>query len=75
MANFETILVHQDISVLRIIVVALKAHGFHPLEDDISGLPGMPGINSPKGTGIRVPFEEAADARLLAEALLEEMVR
>ncbi len=75
MANFKTILTHRDISVLRIIVVALQAHGFHPLEDDISGLPGMPGIISPQGTGIRVPSEEAEDAKMLAEALLEEMVR
>ncbi len=75
MANFETILNHRDISVLRIIVVALKAHGFHPFEDEVSGLPGMPGIISPEGTGIRVPSEEAEDAKMLAEALLEEMVR
>jgi len=75
MANFETILTLQDISVLRIIVIALKAHGFHPQQDDIDGLPGMPGIVSPEGTGIRVPSEEAVDAKMLAAALLEEMVR
>ena len=75
MANFETILIHRDTSILRIIVVALKAHGFHPLEDGISGLPGMPGVVPPRGLGVQVPTEEAEDAKLLAEALLEEMIR
>lgn len=75
MANFETILTHRNASVLRVITVALKAHGFHPLDEEISGLPGMPGVVPPGGMGIQVPSEEAGDARLLAEALLEEMVR
>ncbi len=75
MANFETILTHRNANILRVIVVALKAHGFHPLEEGISGLPGMPGVIPPKGVGIQVPHEEAEDAKLLAEALLEEMVR
>ncbi len=75
MANFETILTHRDVSVLRIIVVALKAHGFHPQEDDVSWLPGITGMISPDGASIKVPSGEAPDAKLLAEALLEEMVR
>ena len=73
MANFETIVNHRDASVLRVIVVALEAHGFHPLEDGLDGLPGMPGIVSPGGAGIRVPGVEAEDARMLAEALLKQM--
>ncbi len=73
MANFETILKHRDPGILRILVVALKAHGFHPREGGIEGLPGLPGVVGPGGAGIQVPAEEAGDARLLAEALLEEM--
>lgn len=75
MANFETILTHRDANILRIIVVALKAHGFHPLDEGISGLPGMPGVAPPKGMGVQVPTDEAADAKLLADALLQEMIR
>jgi len=75
MANFETVLTHPDASIVRIIVTALKAHGFNPREDGLEGLPGMPGVSFSKGYGIQVPSEEAGDARLLAEALLEEMVK
>ena len=75
MANFKTILKHRDIGILRILVVALKAHGFHPLENDFEGLPGLPGVLAPKGMGIKVPAHEAEDARLLGEALLEEMMQ
>ncbi len=75
MVNFETILTHRDSGILRILVVALKAHGFHPLEDGFEGIPGYPGVMPPKGVGIQVPVHEASDAKLLAEALLEEMSR
>lgn len=70
MDKFETIFTHQDPGILRIIMVALKAHGFHPNEGGSSGLPGL---TTPNGTGIRVPADEAEDAKMLAEALLGEM--
>ena len=70
MDSFETIFTHQDPGILRIIMVALKAHGFHPSEGGSSGLPGL---TTPNGAGIMVPSEEAEDARLLAQALLGEM--
>lgn len=75
MAGFETIAEVADPSAARVLIAALKAHGFHPLEGGESGLPGMPGVFGPKGVAIRVPEEEAADARLLAASLLEEMRR
>lgn len=71
---YETIAEVTDPSVARVLITALKAHGFHPLEGGESGLPGMPGVFSPKGVTIAVPEEEAGDARVLAEALLKEMI-
>jgi hypothetical protein len=70
---FEIIADVADPSVARVLITALKAHGFHPLEGGENGLPGMPGIYGPKGVAISVPEEEARDARPLAEALLKEM--
>lgn len=75
MANFETVLTHPDAGIVRVIVTALKAHGFNPRDDGTEGLPGMPGVEFGKGYAIQVPAEEAADARLLAGALLEEMLK
>lgn len=70
---FVSIVHVEDISVARILVTALKAHGFHPLEGEM-GLPGMPGIKGVKGTiAIKVPEAEEADAGLLANALLSDM--
>lgn len=71
---FETIAEVSDPSVARVLMTALKAHGFHPLEGGESGLPGLPGVFGPKGVPIAVPEEEAGDAKVLAEALLKEMV-
>ncbi len=68
--SFEIILTHHDPDILRVIVVALKAHGFHPHEGGSSGLPGL---TTPNGAGIMVPKDEAGDAKILAGALLEEM--
>ncbi|WP_029041276.1 hypothetical protein [Cucumibacter marinus] len=71
--SFETVLSLRDSNKARVIIVALKAHGFHPLEGGEDGLPGMPGITGRGGIAIRVPAEEAEDAKVLAEALLADM--
>jgi hypothetical protein len=70
---YETIAEILDPSAARVLILALKAHGFHPLEGGESGLPGLPGVFGPKGVPIRVPEGEAADARLLAETLISDM--
>jgi hypothetical protein len=62
---FETIAHVQDPSMARVLITALKAHGFHPLE---SG-----GVVGPRGIPILVPEEEMRDAKVLAEDLLREM--
>lgn len=70
---FETIAEVLDPSQARVLIAALKAHGFHPLEGGENGLPGLPGVYSPRGIAIAVPEEEVRDATPLAEALLREM--
>jgi hypothetical protein len=70
---FETIAEVADPSAARVLILALKAHGFHPMEGGDSGLPGLPGVFGPKGVPVSVPEGEAEDARVLAEALLREM--
>jgi hypothetical protein len=70
---FETIAEIADPSAARVLIVTLKAHGFHPLEGGDGGLPGFPGVFGPKGIPIQVPEEEAEDARLLAESVLKDM--
>lgn len=58
----------------RVLVAALKAHGFHPLEGREDGLPGLPGVSGVRGTiPIDVPENEAADAGMLARALIADM--
>jgi hypothetical protein len=73
--EFTEILISRDANKVRVITAALKAHGFHPLEGDEDGIPGLPGVTGLYGISIRVPAEEAADARVLAEALDSEMRR
>lgn len=70
---FETIAEVVDPSAARVLIAALKAHGFHPLEGGDMGLPGLPGIFGPNGVAIQVPESEAEDAATLAESLLREM--
>lgn len=73
-SDFETIAELEKSSEARVLVTALKAHGFHPLEGGEDGLPGMPGVRGVRGLiAIRVPENEADDARLLANALLADM--
>jgi hypothetical protein len=70
---FETVAHVADPSLARVLIAALKAHGFHPLEGGQNGLPGMPGVVEPRGIAIQVPDEEARDGKLLAEDLLKQM--
>jgi len=71
---YETVANVEDPAVARVLVLALKAHGFHPREGTDSGLPGMPGVFGPKGIPIELPEDEASDGRILAAALLKDML-
>ena len=71
--SFEIIAEVADPAAARVLILALKAHGFHPLEGGDSGLPGLPGVYGPKGVAISVLEEEAEEARTLAEDLLKQM--
>lgn len=71
--DFITIGQVRDEGMARIILVALRAHGFHPLEPGDGGLPGVPNLFGREGVGIDVPEDEAADATLLFEELLKDM--
>lgn len=74
--DFEVIAEVPNSAEARVLVAALKAHGFHPLEGREDGVPGLPGISGVRGLiAIEVPDGEARDARLLAEALLGDMRR
>ena len=68
----EIIAYVDDPAMARVLIAALGAHGFHPLEGS-DGLPGLPGVIGPRGIPISVRQEEAADAQILAEALIREM--
>jgi hypothetical protein len=70
----ETIAHVSDPSLARVLIAALKAHGFHPEEGGQNGLPGLPGVIAPKGIPIRVPEEEARDGKILADDLLRQML-
>jgi len=72
---FETIAHVSDPALARVLIAALQAHGFHPLESGQNGLPGLPGVVAPKGIPIQLPDEEAADGKLLAEDLLKQMLK
>jgi len=70
---FQTVAQVKDLSVARVLLVALKAHGFHPLEPREGGLPGVSGLFGPEGFPIEVPEDEAQDAALLVADLLRDM--
>lgn len=72
---FETIAHVQDPAIARVLIAALQAHGFHPLQGGEDGLPGLPGVVGPRGIPILVPEDEAGDAKILAEDLLRQMDR
>lgn len=60
-------------SIARVLLVALRAHGFHPLEPREGGLPGVPNLFGPEGFVLEVPEDEAMDAGVLVEDLLKDM--
>ena len=71
--KFAPILQVKNQSVARVLIVALRAHGFHPLDPREGGLPGVPNLFGPEGFVVEVPEEEVGDATVLAEALLRDM--
>lgn len=73
--DYETVAEIEDPSIARVLIAALKAHGFHPLEGPEHGLPGLAGVYGPKGIPIDLPEDEARDGRALAEALVADMRR
>ncbi len=73
--QFQVIAQVKNESVARVLIVALRAHGFHPLEPRDGGLPGVPNLFGPGGVAIEVPDDEASDATLLVEDLLKDMVQ
>ena len=70
----ETIAHVPDPTLARVLIAALQAHGFHPVESGEAGLPGVTDVFFGKGIPIRLPDEEAADGRILAEDLLKQML-
>lgn len=71
--RFTPIATVRDMSVARVLLVALRAHGFNPLEPRDGGLPGVPNIFGPGGVSIEVPEDQAQDAELLVTDLLKDM--
>lgn len=70
---YQIIAQAKDIAQARALAVALRAYGFHPLEDGDGGLPGVPNLFGPEGVPVQVPEDEVADATDLAAQLLREM--
>ena len=70
---YQIIAQAKTIAMARALEVALRAYGFHPLEQGEGGLPGMPNLFGPEGVAVQVPEEEAGDATVLAAELLQEM--
>ncbi len=56
------------------LITALEGAGVPSAGGVESGLPGLPGVYGPKGIPIELPEEEAADGKMLAEALVKEML-
>ncbi|WP_196260186.1 hypothetical protein [Pelagibacterium limicola] len=73
MTEYETIVYVRSEARARVLIAALRAHGFSPRDIADGGLPGVSAGFSGTGVPIAVPEEEAADAKPLAEALLADM--
>lgn len=71
--KFAPIIQVKSQSVARVLIVALRAHGFHPLDPREGGLPGVPNLFGPEGFVVEVPEDEVGDATALAEDLLRDM--
>ncbi len=71
--RFAPIIQVKSQSQALVLIVALRAHGFHPLDPREGGLPGVPNLFGPEGFVVEVPEDEAADATLLAQDLLKDM--
>ena len=69
----KSIIKVEDVGQARILIAALKGHGFHPIEGTDIGVSGMGGMAGPTGVAIQVPEEEAEDAQVLAEAILADI--
>lgn len=70
---YQIIAQAKNASMARALEVALRAYGFHPLEQGEGGLPGVPNLFGREGVPVQVPEEEAPDATVLAAELLKEM--
>lgn len=75
MIDYLTIAEVEDPAMARVLALALRAHGFSPREPGDFGLPGLPRMFEATRYPIAVPEDEADDARVLAEALLNDMKR
>lgn len=53
--SYQTIVNVDNPSTARVLVVALRAHGFHPLEHGEGGLPGVGNIFGKVGCRYRCP--------------------
>lgn len=71
--KFTPIVQVKSRSAAQVLIVALRAHGFHPLDTREGGLPGVPNLFGADGFIVEVPEDEAADATLLATDLLKDM--
>ena len=71
--SYEIIATVPNAAQARALVVALRAYGFHPLEQGDGGLPGVRNLFGPDGVPVQVPEEEVANATVLVRDLLKEM--
>jgi hypothetical protein len=71
--RFAPIAQVRDHATARVLLVALRAHGFHPLDLREGGLPGVPNLFGPDGFTVEVPEDEANDATILVTDLLKDM--
>ena len=56
--DYRTVAHIEEPSVARVLIAALKAHGFHPLEGPEHGLPGLAGVYGPKGIPIELRWKK-----------------